>query len=123
LLALPILLSAVTAIADDDRSRLEGVKRTVQNEPDYRTVPKYCLLVFGPQAETSVWLVEDGNRLFVDQNANGGLTDDGEPVAAEDHATFRGKLEYRVPTFSPPQMTGDVKDLRIIRGQTDEGES
>lgn len=123
LLALPLLLSTATGVADDDRSRLEGVKRTVQNEPDYRTVPKYCLLVFGPQADTSVWLVEDGDRLFVDQNANGDLTDDGEPVAARDDPVLRGKVEYRVPMFSPPQMSGDVRDLKVIRGQTDKGET
>lgn len=63
---------------------LKTVDRTITRQPDYKTLPKYCLLVFGPEAKTRVWLVEDGKRLFVDRNANGDLSDDGEPVPAID---------------------------------------
>jgi hypothetical protein len=36
------------------------------------------LLVFGTDARDRVWLVHDGDTLFVDRNGNGDLTDDGE---------------------------------------------
>jgi hypothetical protein len=36
--------------------------------------------VFGPEATTRVWLVVDGDFLYVDRNANGDLTERGERV-------------------------------------------
>jgi hypothetical protein len=44
-------------------------------EPPNLIKPRYCLLVFGLQAETRVWLMLDGDMLYVDCNANGDLTD------------------------------------------------
>jgi hypothetical protein len=54
------------------------VDRTIKKEPAYKGKPKYCLLVFGPEAKTKVWLVLDGDTLFVDRNGNGDLTEPGE---------------------------------------------
>jgi hypothetical protein len=71
-----LTVSNGTVLASD----LSKVDRTIQREPAYRSTPKYCLLVFGPKAEHRVWLVLDGEFLYVDRNGNGDLTDDGEPV-------------------------------------------
>ena len=57
---------------------LARIDRTIAREPTYRNRPQYCLLVLGPQARTRVWLVQDGNLLYVDRNANGDLTEKGE---------------------------------------------
>jgi hypothetical protein len=65
-----------TALASD----LSKIDRSIRREPAYRSTPKYCLLVFGPKAEHRVWLVLDGESLYVDRNGNGDLTDDGNPV-------------------------------------------
>src|SRR5262249_17986366 len=46
----------------------------------YRGKPAYCLLVFGLEAKTRVWLVLDGDTLYVDRNGNGDLTEEGKPV-------------------------------------------
>jgi hypothetical protein len=62
---------------------LARVDRTLKREPAYRSRPKYCLLVFGPQAKTRVWLVLDGDTLYVDRNGNGDLNDPGEKVTRE----------------------------------------
>jgi hypothetical protein len=60
------------------------IDRTIKKEPAYRTkAPKYGLLVFGPEAKDRVWLVRDGDTLYVDRNGNGDLTEPGEKVAAE----------------------------------------
>ncbi len=59
---------------------LSKVDRTIKKEPAYKNKPKYCLLVFGLEAKTRVWLVLDGDVLYVDRNGNGDLTEDGKRV-------------------------------------------
>jgi len=72
---------------------LTKIERVIRKEPVYQSKsPKYCLLVFGPEAETRVWLVLDlvsepweadgaKNTLYVDRNGNGNLTEPGKRVA------------------------------------------
>jgi hypothetical protein len=63
---------------------LSKIDRTIRKEPAYQTkAPKYCLLVFGPEAKTRVWLVQDGDMLYVDRNGNGDLTEPGERVTGK----------------------------------------
>ena len=76
LTAAALLSGAAPAAAD-----LTKVDRTIKKEPAYKSKPHYCLLVFGPEAKTRVWLVVDGDTLYVDRNGNGDLTDEGEKVA------------------------------------------
>ncbi len=58
---------------------LTKVDRGIAKEPAYQSkTPRYCLLVFGPEAKKRVWLVLDGDRLYVDRNGNGDLTEEGE---------------------------------------------
>jgi hypothetical protein len=72
-LALLAIGSARVGAAD-----LSKIDRTIVKEPAYKSKPKYCLLVFGPEAKTRVWLVLDGEVLYVDRNGNGDLTEQGE---------------------------------------------
>jgi len=89
------LVLCPTAFAVD----LSKVERKIAREPEYKTQPLYCLLAFGPEAKTRVWLVEDGKRLFVDRNANGDLTDDGEPTLSTDERELQTTdLETKQPT-------------------------
>ena len=61
------------------------VVRTIAKEPAYRTKsPKYCLLAFGPEGKDQVWLVLDGDTLYVDRNGNGDLTEVGESTRPAD---------------------------------------
>jgi hypothetical protein len=60
---------------------LDKVDRTIKKEPAYRAKPKYCLLVFGREARHRVWLVLDGDLLYVDKNGNSDLTK-GECIKA-----------------------------------------
>jgi hypothetical protein len=77
---LPLLLVMPVSRAAD----LAKIDRTFRKEPAYRTkAPKYGLLAFGPEGKDRVWLVRDGDSLFVDRNGNGDLTEPGERVAAE----------------------------------------
>src|SRR5207253_6869612 len=60
------------------------IDRTIGKEPAYQTKsPQYGLLVFGPEGKDRVWLVRDGDTLYVDRNGNGDLTEAGEKVAAD----------------------------------------
>jgi hypothetical protein len=84
--SVPVMVLALLLSLPQSPARaaeLGSVPRTIASEPAYRTgAPRYCLLVFGPEAATRVWLVQDGERLFVDRNGNGDLTEAGEEVAA-----------------------------------------
>ena len=42
---------------------LSQIQRAIAREPAYLTKPRYGLLVFGPEAKTRVWLVQDGDVL------------------------------------------------------------
>src|SRR5262245_32951423 len=63
---------------------LEKIDRTIVKLPKLTSEhPRYCLLVFGPDAHKRVWLVQDGGVLYVDRNGNGDLTEAGERVEAD----------------------------------------
>jgi hypothetical protein len=67
---------------------LTKVERAIRKEPAYKTeVPRYCLLVFGPKADYRVWLVLDGDTLYVDRNGNGNLTESGELTSPQGRNT------------------------------------
>jgi hypothetical protein len=65
---------------------LTKIDRTIGKEPAYASKPKYCLVVFGPEAKTRVWLVLDGEILYADRNGDGDLTgkDQRVPIGYRD---------------------------------------
>ncbi|MEX0714731.1 MAG: hypothetical protein WD278_20515 [Pirellulales bacterium] len=83
--------------------------RSIAKEPAYKSgKPQYCLLAFGPEERTRVWLVIDGDGLYVDRNGNGDLTEKGERVAC-------GKpIKARDPkgpvSETRPYDAGDITD-------------
>ncbi len=63
---------------------LQQIDRSIRKEPVYQSKdPQYCLMVFGPEAAVRVWLVLDGDTLYVDRNGNGDLTEPGERFEAK----------------------------------------
>ncbi len=84
--ALPFLLCFACAVATNGEEPhglsgiFEKIDRTIHKEPEYQSTPKYCLLLLGAGGDVKVWMVEDGKRLYIDRNANGDLTDDGQPI-------------------------------------------
>jgi hypothetical protein len=78
LLALLVLtFCALPARAVD----LTKIDRAIAKEPAYQGKPKYCLAVFGLEAKTRIWLVLDGDTLYVDRNGSGDLTEPDKQVA------------------------------------------
>jgi hypothetical protein len=81
---------------------LTRIERTIRKEPPYQSKePKYCLIVIGPEAKTRVWLVHDGDALYVDRNGNGDLTEPGEKVTAEKNGLEEGEYSFNA---------GDIAD-------------
>src|SRR5262245_30162759 len=95
-----VLLATGGATAADmaDTVNLAKLDRSMVREPKYSTASQeYCLVVLGPNAETRVWLVRDGDVLYVDRNGNGDLTEPGEAVrkAAEQYWFPAGDITSR----------------------------
>jgi hypothetical protein len=108
---LPVLLGLVGGAAPAAAADLAQIDRTIRKEPTYQTKPKYCLLVFGPEAKTRVWLVQDGDVLYVDRNANGDLTEKGKRV--EGKADGRGLSSFQAGDIQDGALTH--KDLSITQ--------
>jgi hypothetical protein len=85
--ALPQRETSLAVAKDNERpapkaaSVLDSVKRTIGKEPKYSHKPQYALVVLGTNADAKLWMVEDGETLYLDKNLNGDLTDDGPPIA------------------------------------------
>jgi hypothetical protein len=96
-----LLLGGAAAVAAD----LRAVERRLVKEPAYQKTPLYCLLVFGPEAKTRVWLVLDGDVLYVDRNGSGDLTEAGE----------RLRLPRFGRSFNPARLEERAVEIGTIR--------
>jgi hypothetical protein len=102
LLALPLTLLVATAGWAAD---LKQIDRKIGKEPAYKLKPKYALLVFGPEAKTRVWLVNDGDTLYVDRNGNGDLTEAGKKVLAEKNPdAAEGEYTFKIGDFRDGEL-------------------
>jgi hypothetical protein len=83
------LLAALALARPAAAADLSSVDRAIKKEPAYQTkAPRYCLLIFGPEAKDRVWLVHDGDTLYVDRNGDGDLTGPGNRVAAKGNKDY-----------------------------------
>jgi hypothetical protein len=120
-LVLVLLLAGGPVWAAD----LAKVDRTIKKEPKYAGSPRYCLLVFGAEAKHRVWLVQDGDVLYVDRNGNGDLTEPGEKVAAKKAAPgnrddgFQFEVgELKVGGKTHKGLEVNVAPLRTLAGNS-----
>src|SRR5262249_30054469 len=92
------------------------IDRTIAKEPAYRTSdPRYGLLVFGPDGKDRVWLVSDGDVLYVDRNGSGDLTDPADKVAAEARPGVDPEVMGRTFEVGDIKIGGRVhKNLRVV---------
>ena len=97
ILAAGLALNVTAACAGN----LQGIDRAILKEPAYRTThPKYCLIVFGTNAQTRVWLVLDGDTLFIDRNGNLDLTEAGENVKGKPNPQSQGEVQFNAGTIT-----------------------
>jgi hypothetical protein len=121
------LLGARSAESAD----LRKADRSIAKEPAYRTTaPRYALLVFGPEARSRVWLVQDGDLLYVDRNGNSDLTEKDERLEVKQkEETFRifeaGDLRDGTLTHTglsvtqirvTPEIAGSPQELERTKG-------
>ncbi|HEY1376551.1 MAG TPA: hypothetical protein VGF55_07140 [Gemmataceae bacterium] len=90
------LLAAAGPVAAVDFAALD---RRIAREPAYAGKPLYALALLGPEAKVRVWLALDGEKLYVDKNCNGDLTDDGPPAELKD--TTIDPASYEMIDASP----------------------
>jgi hypothetical protein len=89
------------------------ISRIIRKEPIYvAKAPQYFLLALGRETQAPVWLVLDGETLYVDCDANGDLTDPGEgrqPVAKDkDELTFEVQ-KGEITSYKTAKLT-----LRVV---------
>lgn len=112
-----LCLSAFSAnVSADDAAAIkaephDSIERRIAKEPEYVSTPRYALLMLDAEANSRVWIVEDGARLFIDRNGNSDLTDDGpplEPQSRRDHPNapegHYWSFEYLLDEFAPNGM-------------------
>jgi hypothetical protein len=94
---------------------LTKIDRTIAKQPAYESKPTYCLLVFGPEAKTQVWLALDGNTLYADRNGNGDLTEPGERfvLVQDEYDRKRGKRLWEVGDIAAPRDKVTYTGLQV----------
>ncbi len=91
-----ILTSTLSPAAD-----LTAIDRTIAREPAYTgKSPRYALLVLGPGARDRVWLVKDGDVLYVDRNGNGDLTEPGEKITPRKGGSGENGYTFEIPDLT-----------------------
>ena len=114
--AILVFIGVATAGAAD----LTKVERRLVKEPAYTSgSPRYALLVIGPEARDRVWLVKDGDTLYVDRNGNGDLTDPGEKLTADKGGSAVGGYTFEAADFTVggkkhKGLTVTVKSLKAL---------
>lgn len=77
---LAAIVTVLVVAARLDAVDFAKIDRAIKKEPAYAFKPLYGQVVIGLEAKTRVWCVIDGEKLYVDKNCNGDLTDDGPPA-------------------------------------------
>ncbi len=93
---------------------LTKIDRSISKLPELCSqAPEYCLLVIGPEASKKVWLVHDGDVLYVDRNGNGDLTEPDERVVASDEYTNAKENVFNFQAGDIPDGPVGHKDLQV----------
>jgi hypothetical protein len=104
---LGLLLVATPAWAVD----YAKIVRKLVKEPAYQSkAPKYVLLLFGREAKLRVWLVADGEAVYLDRNGDGDLTTKGERF---EHASDCKDVEIADPDGRTRYV---ISHIRIVKG-------
>src|SRR5687768_11210725 len=93
---------------------LSTLQRPPLKEPAYTSKPRYCLIVVGQEAETKIWMVEDGPIIYVDCNGNGDVTEKGEKFNVAHKEVFNTIDEGK----SAPYRTHKYEISNLVAGKT-----
>ncbi len=99
---------------------LKSIDRSIAKLPELRSAsPEYCLLVLGPEAAKHVWLIHDGDALYVDRNGNGDLTEPGERVTADPESSNSDEHVFYFQAGEIPDGPTVHKDLQVSWSKVD----
>ena len=124
-LATAVVLAMSLQLQAAELVNLSKLDRRLAKEPNYVSrEPLYGLVVFGPEAETRVWMVLDQSDadsdlydvLYVDLDGDGVLTDPAEQFTAKDASAQ--STRFSLPDFIDPASGAKHTDfnLRVRRG-------
>jgi hypothetical protein len=101
---------------------LSKIDRTIGKEPAYesQSKPKYCLVVYGPEAKTRVWLVLDGDVLYADRNCDGDLIGKDERFTRKPLGEHYSGGRFQVGTISPRDADPFSLEVEEERGYGDQ---
>ena len=92
------------------------IDRTLVKEPAYQSrAPLYGVLLFGREARLRVWVVADGNTIYLDRNGDGDLTGKDERFAGPadwrnvELADPDGKTRYRIEGAGVHRQTNPTR--------------
>ncbi len=118
-LAAVVLLLVLSPAKAVDYAKID---RTLTKEPVYQSkAPKYALLLFGPEAKLRVWVVLDGETVYLDRNGDGDLTAKDERF--ENYAACKdieivdpdGKTRYVITSMSDYKHGNPPRPRLIVR--------
>jgi hypothetical protein len=118
-LLLLVLFWLGACAADARAGDLTRIDRTITKEPAYQGKPLYCLVTLGPEPKERVWLVLDGETLYVETKGIGDITQamrvTPQPVSLT--GLLRpGEKEPRALRFPCAVPKGFTVDLMTING-------
>ena len=102
-----------TSEEDTKKGDLKNIDRTIVKEPKYGSQPHYALLVFGADGKNRVWLVLDGDVLYVDRNGNGDLTEANERVELDVEASKKVNVAPGAYKGNNVFNIGEVAGVRL----------
>lgn len=89
------------------------VDRRIAKEPPYHSLPKYALLLFGKEAAFRIWVVLDGQTLYLDRNADGDLT-------GKDERFNRIEDCRNVEIHAPDKSSYRITHVHLLRASNQE---
>jgi RNA polymerase sigma factor (sigma-70 family) len=92
---------------------LTKIDRTIFRQPKYKSTPYYALLAIGPEAKKRVWLVVDGDVVYMDRNGNGDLTEPNKRVSLDVEETKKIKVGPGMYTGMNSFDLGEVEGLKL----------
>ena len=116
-----IAVTAAVATAEDDSPDYRKIDRSIVKEPEYSSgEPLYGLMLFGRQATFRVWIVLDGETIYVDRNGDGDLTTEDErfsPVKDCRNVELGASSETAVYTIAAigRYEHGEPASIRLMR--------
>jgi hypothetical protein len=117
---LTALLALVFGAASAAAADYAKIDRRLTKEPAYRSkAPKYALLLFGRNATVRVWVVVDGEAVYLNRNGDGDLTRKDERF--QKHADCKditiadpdGKRRYVITGVSVLQLDPPAVQLMV----------